>query len=139
MTIKKLREDDKTRWVVDEKMLLGHIAMWAIRQSPYLCPINLGGALSLLKSCIDVDPFNLWTKGVPSLKMAHFTFYELEKYLSLEIKSNGYCADWNKPKISTGKVGNCNDNPDYDFIDLDALCRNIAGSICNEIIERNIL
>jgi hypothetical protein len=145
MTIRELWEDKKTRYLIDENMLLGHIAMWAVRQSPYTCPTNLKEALSLIKRFIEADPLNVWIMGMPTLRMAKFTFFELEEFLDLEIKSNGYFSDWNKPKTRNEVNGEekmglpvcrySNIDPDYDFIDLDALVRNIAGSVINEVIS----
>lgn len=125
MTIRELMQDE-TKYLVDENMLLGHIAMWAVRQSPYVMPDGLDCVLSTLKeSRIPKD----WEGGVDSLRMKRFTFKELEVWIRENMFEHPSVEDWNKPKRLDAAPG-----PDHGFIDLYALCRNITGSVINEII-----
>ena len=130
MTTRKLMKDKKTKYLVDENLLLGHIAMWAVRQSPYICPDNLREVLLAIKDDrIDA----MFHDGAECLRMRKFTFVGLEAWLGHLIEI-AYKAGWNTPKKDTGRIGSCSEGPDFDFIDLDALVRNIATSVINEIV-----
>lgn len=134
MTIAELRADRETKYLVDENMLYGHIAMWAVRQSLAENGSGLTRTLYLhhvithfKRSVVDLY-FNI---VLPGLKMKRFTFEELETLLKEKLLSIDIVKDWNAPIEQNVLVG---DHLKNEFIDLDALIRNIAWSVINEII-----
>lgn len=107
--------------------LLGALAQWAIRQSPYLCPDNLQQALEEFNLAIPYDrtsfsgcAFETSCKGL--IPFVRGLFEACPTILS-----------WNYSKVGEPTMvfssRYSQPGPDYDFIDLDALARNIAHSV----------
>jgi hypothetical protein len=107
--------------------LLGALAQWAIQQSPYLCPDNLQQALEEFDLASPYDRtsfagsiFETSCKGL--IPFVRGLFEACPTILA-----------WNNPKIGRHTVvfvsRDSQPGPDYDFIDLDALARNIAHSV----------
>lgn len=110
------------RYFTSKNAVVGAIANWAVRQSPYVCPDNLESAI----------------------KEAHERFPDNEEYFETDCR----CLElalrdlfervpdimaWNKAKkgdaeyVFVSRYGG--PKPDYDFIDLSALAANVAHSI----------
>lgn len=115
------------------KMLCGHIAMWAVRQSPYSCPDDLEKVISTfhdnVHNSFDVN------------EMGFFTGKELEDFIRYHLGLLPEFVKWNERKngnqapIQFVSQYDSKCDPDDDFIDLDALIRNVRVSIqkeCNE-------
>jgi hypothetical protein len=113
--------------------LLGHIAMWAIRQSPYPVPENLEKVLRDFSEIVeqDFDVASQYKGGMRTFRTQREIEDLLEKYLFPlpEVQA------WNRPKIEVEQYLEYDPTPtpDHDFIDLYALARNVAmGLITNE-------
>lgn len=124
-------------WGIEEKFLVsikdvtGATSMWATKQSPYKYPHRLGPAMLDLEDALKIafkfdDMF------------AETTIEELRVKLIAIFESVEDIANWNKPKIQTDNIvqgsisGHHTTKPDYDFIDLHALARNVAHTIGRE-------
>lgn len=121
------------RQLVPLNMLLGHFAMWSVRQSPYPCPDNLEKVLGWLYERLAPE----MTDGIAGCRMCYFaSCREFEDWLKQ--RANFYwVANWNKPKSGHQQeyvFSSRYDSPapDGDFIDLDALHRNVARSVWRE-------
>lgn len=106
----------------------GHMAMWVCRQSPYQ---SLGG-VEVINAVLHEKAATEWTEGVPSLLMRRFeSWRDLENWLHSALDGHEQMTAWNTPKIDTGAPFMFTSRydtptPEYDFIDLDALLRNVA-------------
>jgi len=119
-------------WGNKEEMLLslkditGSTAMWAIKQSPYPKPDNLEEALKYLRGYIN-SRLEFCELGFVSI-----TIEDLRKFLIKAYEETPEIAAWNEPKIETDNIFQGSSNryhttkPDYDFIDLHAMARNVA-------------
>jgi hypothetical protein len=131
--------DQDTIFYISVSEVVGALAYWAVKQSPYDFPENL--SLGLFE-------FVIKFRQVMGDKIDQFDFFktnynDLSKILNEIIapaddsKALPVILSWNTPK----KEGACGEmgcafvsrfnsiKPDYDFIDLDALSRNIANII----------
>lgn len=115
------------RILISLDQVIGHFAMWAIRQSPYNIPENLETACEKLRYELEptfIDEFIKvdWINIDTALRDAFKKIPEIEK--------------WNKPKSQHGGnifvTRHSNINPDDDFIDLGALARNVSMSVRGE-------
>ncbi len=132
-----MKENRKGQALVTESILLGYLAMNAVRQSPYTCPDNLKTVLEKLKEICKTE----FKEGVPSLPMKWFV---CRKDLISWIKENlstipELCA-WNERKNGNkAPFGFCDrysrPSRDDDFIDLDALFGNTAYGVWSECVE----
>lgn len=120
------------KFIFSKRNILGEIAHWAVCQSPYHRPDNLE---------IVLDKFNQIIIAVP--KFPELSYNEIRELLQ-ELKEIPEFVAWNERKNgnqSQYKFTSRYDsegNPDDDFIDLDALIRNVANSIVREGTERSI-
>ena len=135
----------KSENIVSSHSILSSLAYWGIRQSPYLYPKNLEKALDAVFD-------NLVAWGIfPVDKKAHtsyrrFTDKELLALIERVVKETPEVAIWNvtqveqdagitdpedpKRSVRYGFVSRYDGPPaDRDFIDLDALIRNIYNGI----------
>lgn len=120
---------DKGVWITF-RMLRGHIAMWAVRLSPYPCPDNLAEVLQAFQDtarrCFDDN-------GMGNLNRA-----ELCELLDKHLLSQPYVQAWNNRKNGNDapyqfvSTFSGEPHPDNDFIDLDALLLNIVRSTLTE-------
>lgn len=113
--------------------ITGYFAMWACRQSPYGVPDGLENVCKYLDACLRRQ-YEWSTGGMEELSLC-----EINKVLYDILYEQGVKEfdEWNRckkgdtPEIlytsSFDKV-----NPDYDFIDLDALLHNVCISIRDE-------
>lgn len=118
--------------IISLNEVLGAIANWAVRQSPYICPDNLKEALELFH--------NQWLEKfppeVPTFSYAWFTDYpDLYNAIKQLCDTNPFILEWNNRKNGntapykfTSRY-EYNNDPDDDFIDLDALVRNITNQL----------
>ena len=126
-------------FVFSKRNILGEVANWAVRQSPYHRPDNLEVVL---------DKFNEIIKEVTQYPT--MTYRQIKEMLQ-GLKTIPEFMLWNERKngrqgmgISAaghhddGSVTFYNAKADDDFIDLDALIRNVANSIVREGAERSI-
>ena len=126
-------------FVFSKRNILGEVANWAVRQSPYHRPDNLEVVL---------DKFNEIIKEVPQYPT--MTYRQIKEMLQ-GLKTIPDFMLWNERKngrqgmgISAaghhddGSITFYNAKADDDFIDLDALIRNVANSIVREGTEKSI-
>ena len=124
--IKKIVWKDKAPRGVLKSVVIGHFTMWAIRQSPYLLPEKLHDAVEEFNRALDLN-------GV----YMELTYLELRKRVSAAISNSDIILSWNIAKsghsgpVFISRYGD--PEPDDDFIDLDAMARNIAQSVWLEV------
>lgn len=111
----------KEVWLFNSEVA-GTLAMWAIRQSPYDCPDNLE---TVIKRFME-----LWPNEVAGMKQWH-SERELRDKLQEVCEQIPEFLAWNERKNGNqSPLGFCSrydqPNPDDDFIDLDALWRNVS-------------
>jgi predicted oxidoreductase len=126
----KLVWNDKSSRIVSKSVVVGHFAMWAVRQSPYLLPDNLD------KGIEEFDKYLIYTVNACNEYLIETTYTELEDNIRKAITKSDIISSWNIAKKGTGNVfvsTYSKPKPDYDFIDLDALARNIAQSVWLEL------
>jgi hypothetical protein len=112
--------------IVTHKALAGALAQWAVRQSPYTVPDNLGAAV--------IEFMQQW----PHADYERLDADVLKAEIRAVIERCALVKAWNEPKLQ----GAVNPDygaafvsryetikPDYDFIDLDALAHNVAHEL----------
>ena len=111
---------DDQKFTTSRKTVLGALANWAVQQSPYLVPDNLADALREFDSAFHSDEFFStdcdWLKAnirLAFMSCPHIEAWNNSKKGDVQI---AFYSRYDKPQ------------PDYDFIDLDALARNVAHS-----------
>lgn len=117
------------RWTFKKNITRG-LAKYAISQSPYPCPDNLEEVINYLDACLERE-IDWGSHG-----MAELSLCDINKLLYDILYEQGitYFDNWNKSKKGDVEVqfvsrGSPTPNPDYDFIDLDALLHNICLDI----------
>lgn len=118
--------------LVSKKQVVSELAKWAVRQSPYTVPENLGIALQHANEFLTGRLTVEFTFGYYSLKEQDLSnlIYEMVRSVP-EIKA------WNQPK-NKSQVDFVfvslfdQPNPGDDFIDLDALAMNILTGLTTE-------
>ena len=121
--------EKKTPQTILKKVLIGHFAMWAVRQSPYLLPENLD------KSIQEFDKHLISNIKIGDEDLIEATYTDLSKNIKDAISKSSTILSWNVAKMGSGSVfisPYSKVKSDYDFIDLDALARNIAQSVWRE-------
>ena len=110
------------------KDVLGAVAMWAVRQSPYACPDDLDRVLCAL--AVAIGP------RFPESLPAQHSLLAIEAMLRDHLLPMPQVAAWNERKNGRDGPGFCSafsePTPDDDFIDLDALVRNVAVQLRDE-------
>jgi hypothetical protein len=117
--------------VVTERMVLGNVAKMATQQSPYPRPENLEIVLDKLHAQIKDDFKDYIVKFDTEKRLRNYlqnNLQQIPEYLAWNERKNGIDA----PMKFVSRY-DTDDNPDDDFIDLDALEQNI----CNEILKEN--
>lgn len=119
------------------RTVVGHVAMWATRQSPYAVPEGLEAVLRAFRDAALPHTTELGGLAFLTQKM---TWRRLESFLREHLLPIPEVAAWNEPKsghaaqfVFVDRTGG--PAPDDDFIDLDALIRNIARSVIAESLE----
>jgi len=121
-------EWSKKRWTFKTD-ITGALAKYAISQSPYACPDNLADVIKYLDACLEKEVD--WNRGMMELSLSDISklLYDI-----LYEQDFIYFDNWNKSKkgnIDIQFTSRYSDkpDPDYDFIDLDAL----LGNVCLDI------
>ena len=117
-------------WHNSENMILskddivGTMAMWAVKQSPYICPDDLK------KAVIDLQEYISLNLKFSNMGFTYISIENLRRFLCNAFEKINIIEKWNKPKKGYHDFVflSCYNEvyPDYDFIDLHALARNIA-------------
>jgi len=134
----------KKEFLVSKRYLLSEVAKWAVTQSPYHRPDNLEIVLDKFN-----DNMGKWSND--NMGYEKFTYRRLIDFLNRELKRIPEFMLWNERKNGrqgmgfsgaghhdNGDVTFFNAKADDDFIDLDALIRNVANSIVREGTEKSI-
>jgi len=120
---------DTDVYYVSIKDIVSMVANWAVQQSPYDVPVNLTQALQFLTRLLRGN--RKWD-AVPSLEYCQMSCDDIRETLVDLFEQSPEIMSWNEKKVeghndvSSGCDGY---NPDMDFIDLDALARNVSHSI----------
>ena len=120
---------DKEFWFMRSDFL-GAFAYWAVAQSPYDTP----DIMPALKAFAEYLSAKIKENPVK------FTYTELQEFINEKVfESIPEIEKLNHPKIDVGqKINFCGRDfepkPDYDFIDLNALARNIFFMLMRENI-----
>lgn len=122
------------KYVISKRQIFGQLANWAVQQSPYHRPDNLEVVL---------DKLNVDLKDTPDYPK--MSIKELKEKLDNCLKSYPEFMLWNERKNGRqgmgfsgaghhddGSVTFFNAKADDDFIDLDALIRNVCNSVFND-------
>jgi hypothetical protein len=129
--------DDGREYLITLNDVIGAIACWAVRQSPYVCPNRLAKVLKIVEHSMKHCNNGRWNH-VAGMHMGNFTFQELEQHLQEHLGCIPEVKKWNQRKnnnaapIKVTTLYSTGADPDDDFIDLDALYRNIAGQVMSE-------
>lgn len=124
-----ISSSSKKRWFFI-KDITGIAAKWAIQQSPYIMPHNLEDAICDLTIALE----EIWKKEESTAGMLEFNYYQMYELIKKMIYSISSITKWNEPRIKHNKqhvfvTRYSNIEPDDDFIDLDALCRNVTNDL----------
>jgi hypothetical protein len=125
------KEWSEKRWTFKHEIVAA-LAKWAVRQSTYPCPTGLDAVLGYLDACL--------TKDVPwsftgNERMAELSLCDISKLLHDSIGDMQQIKDWNTPKKNWRNtnfegIGEAErHDPDYGFVDIDALFRNVCLDI----------
>lgn len=116
-----IRDDEQL--ITSDNAVLGQLANWAVRQSPYLYPENLPRALDEFYKAFHSSAEYFATNCGMLCGLIRRAFDTCPTIIA-----------WNSPKdgsnpefVAYSRFGN--PAPDQDIIDLDALARNMAHSI----------
>ena len=120
------------KFVFSKRNILGEIAHWAVCQSPYHRPDNLEVVLDKFNSIIALVP-DYPTISYAEIRELLEELKEIPEFKLWNERKNGNQAQYKFTDRYSGKG-----NPDDDFIDLDALIRNVANSIVREGSEKPI-
>lgn len=127
---KNLVWNDTLSRIVLKNVVVGHFAMWAVRQSPYLLPEELD------KGIEEFDKQLHSNIKAGNVTLIETTYSDLKGNIENAISNSKIISSWNVSKKGSGPVfvsSYSEPKPDYDFIDLDALSRNIAQSVWLEL------
>lgn len=133
MTITLTDEEHGPARLITDNELIGYFAMWAIRQHPYHRPEGLFDVCDRLRE-VAKD----WPDGVPTLRMWRISgWLELERWMRAALKDHPVLVAWNTPRsrhtqaiVASSRYWG--PKPEDDFIDIDALLRNVAFGMWRE-------
>ena len=126
-------DEKKNKWVFPHD-IVGAFAMWACRQSPYGVPDGLENVCKYLHASLKtVAPWN-------DSNMVEASLCDINKWLHEILYEQGVAEfdSWNRcksgptPEISFSSRFDGAQNPDRNFIDLDALLHNVCITIRDE-------
>ena len=127
------KEWNTKRWTFKDE-ITGALAKYAISQSPYACPDNLEEVIKYLDACLENEI--VWEAGTG---WAELSLCDISKLLYDILYEQGftYFDNWNKSKKGNVEIQFASrysdkPDPDYDFIDLDALLNNVCLEIMKE-------
>jgi hypothetical protein len=119
---------------VSLKYLTGALAMWAVRQSPYTAPDNLGVAMEKFAAAWSVPVAEGWPPGYYEFdghgdlrRAIEKTIDKVPEIQAWNERKNGNQARYNFISRYDGPT-----DPDNDFIDLGALAGNTAMTCLRE-------
>uniref|UniRef100_A0A6M3KS56 Uncharacterized protein n=1 Tax=viral metagenome TaxID=1070528 RepID=A0A6M3KS56_9ZZZZ len=125
------------RILISSRKLLGAVAKWGTEQSPYPRPDNLELVLDKLYELTKEDfdkgelGFVEFADDRELVKFVNLNLRKIPEYLAWNERKNGNQAPFNfTSRYDAGKK----QDPDNDFIDLDALERNVAHELIKESI-----
>lgn len=132
-----MKVENNKKFLVSKKRILSGLAKWAIAQSPYYRPDNLEVVIDKLNTNITCI-FELAELGYLDL-----TYDEIVEFINTHTKNIPEFMLWNERKNGNqspfGFVSAYSHPvPDDDFIDLDALVRNVANDIIREDYQKPI-
>ena len=113
--------------LVSHPEVIASMAHWAVRQHPYNQPPRLFEVTEKIKQATQV-----WEDGIASLRMKYFEgCHELEVWLRIVLREDPVLELWNTPRSGhTSEYMFVSAYPtpraEHDFIDIDALLRNVA-------------
>lgn len=116
--------------------ILSGVAKWSVAQSPYHRPENLEKVLDALDRILEPLFEEAVKENLGYLKMS---YEQIKDFVFNHATSITEVMEWNEPKIDSGNPlqGTASryhqPKPDYDFIDLHALARNVANDIIWEV------
>lgn len=127
-------------WVFQND-IMGEFAKWAVHLSPYDFPKDLEAVLHdfahLMKGdwpTVEDPERDVVAVCGPMIRFKDWQ--SLERYIRGKLVSIPQFCDWNRPKsghmqnVAVSRWGK--PHPDHDFIDLDALIRNVSMGIARE-------
>lgn len=119
-----MTEKQKKFWFF-KKNIIANLAKYAISQSPYLIPSNLEKVLTDLdKLLIPEFKDSIGSQSDPQRGMIEMSYYDIKDLLSKYFLLIPEITEWNETTP--------------DFIDIDALNRNIANAIVRGPYEPSI-
>ena len=113
------------------KDIISYFAKWAIAQSPYPCPDNLEKIVNYLDTKLR-ENYNWQRLG--DFIYQDLSLKDIKNMLKETLEPYELFMEWNSPKKGSHTIMFVSAydgprNPDYDFIDLDALYNNVSISI----------
>lgn len=140
-TVKPVKPEQTLKpYLITRSDILGELAGWAVRQSPYVTPDNMPEILTRYAAAIDS---RLTERHQDFAAGWFYTEHELRSFLRAQFDVVPEMADWFKPKSYNGEqafvVVSRYDKPkaDNDCIDEDALARNVANALWKEAKEHH--
>jgi hypothetical protein len=118
--------------LISKNTLLGEFANWAVQQSPYACPEGLETAIKNLSDALPMHDYDTVTNINVLRDIIKSTIITIPEVVAWNNRKNGRDG----MGLSASRYGQ--PSPDDDFIDLDALTRNIAFAIWKDAAEFKI-
>lgn len=129
MNTVKESESKETRRYILLSQILGQIAMWAVRQSPYRNPEGLADVLSKFstdsRDIFDANEMVCLSRVEISDMLKRFLM-PIEQFRKWNERKNGNQSPYGFVSLYYKP------NPDDDFIDLDALIMNVTREVWRE-------
>ena len=127
---------------VCSKELVGQVAHWAVRQSPYAVPVGLEAALAAFSKAI--DPEFIICRSSDNTGWRYFSGQrEIEEFLRRTLFPIPEVAAWNERRNGRQGMGFSSrygqPEPDDDFVDLDALAMNVGRCIEQEAVRDTVI
>lgn len=119
------------KFLFNKNDILSGVAKWGVAQSPYHRPEKLEVVLDKLNKILDP----LFTEKDAYGNWLHLSYEDLIEFIFKHTTSIPEFVAWNEPKINAGPNFIASSSryhttkPDYDYIDLHALARNVANDI----------
>ncbi len=113
---------DDARFPTSRNAVLGQLAQCAVRQTPYLVPTDLGLAIEEMAYAISGFEEYFYTSCQSLHELIRRSFDECPAIQAWNVPKKG-----NHQMVFVSRFET--PDPDYDFIDLDALARNVAHGI----------
>lgn len=121
---------DKSTQTILKSVVVGHFAMWVVRQSPYLFPEHLDDGIEEFNKNL-ISNFK-----VGDVDFLETTYIAVRENIKAAISNSDTISSWSVAKEGAGPAfvsAYSHPKKEYDFIDLDALARNISQSVWLEL------